>query len=964
MMLGGALAPMALALSFGPGAALAQQTDDQMVVTGTRIQNGNAVSPSPVTSVGSEQIESFGTVRIEDLLNELPQVSPSETSGRANEAVGTATIDLRGLGATRTLVLVNGRRLPFGSPVDAPSDVNIVPTQLVERVDVLTGGASAVYGADAVAGVVNFIMKDNFEGFEVDFQVGAFQTGNNNDYVEGVLNQFDQPVPGAALDGRSFNLSALWGANTPDGRGNVTAYFTWRDQNSVLQGDRISSACAFGTTNGGEDFTCSGSSTTFPTRFNRGTSFNVILDEGGGVRDFVDPNDRYNFAPLNNRIQPNRRYGFGATGHYDLNDRVEAYADFNFYDNLITDQIAPTGVFGGPGQVNCDNPFITGELADVLCPSDMFGPTDSAPVTIGRRNVEGGGRMNNIRHTTYRFVGGFRGDIDEVWSYDVFGQYSNVQYSNETANFFNNNRVANALEVRIDPETGQPACQVAIDGTDPDCVPFNIFQIGGVTQAALDYIQAPTFREGEVTQKVFGTTLNGDLGAYGFQSPFATDGVQTVFGFEFREETLRQVNDFLTRTGAIGNPRADVEGDIAVYEFYTEMSIPLIQGMALVDDLTLNGAYRFSDFFRTTGAQSTYAVGLSYSPTPDFRLRGQYQRATRSPNPIELFAPQNRFEFNLPELPNGQFDPCGGVMPFATAAQCANTGVTAAQYGNIADLSGGQFNNLTGGNPNLEVEKSDTFTVGLVASPSALPGLNFSVDYFNITVDDFIGTIPENLTLTNCLEDADPFYCSLIVRDPVTGELSGNEQAFVIATNVNTGSIETSGIDFVGSYDFDIGSFGAIEIGYNSTYLLKLDKVPLPGEATIECAGFFSPNNADCGVSKPTYRHRMPITWRSPWRDFSTQLTWRYFGGVDLLGTDGSTRNDRLDAVNYVDLSVRGSVVENVELRAGITILFNKEPPLSSDVGGAGGSFGAGNTFPGVYDALGRFLFFGTTITF
>lgn len=969
MLLGGALAPLAAAAAMS-GAAFAQEEapEDQLIVTGTRISGGNVVAPSPVTSVGAEQIQNFGTIRIEDLLNELPQVVPSETSGRANEATGTATVDLRGLGAERTLVLVNGRRLPFGSPTSAPSDVNLVPTQLVERVDVLTGGASAVYGADAVAGVVNFVLRDNFEGFEIDFQAGAFQTGNNRDSIEAVLNEFNQPVPGPALDGRSFNLSAMFGANTADGRGNVTGYFTWRNQNEVVQGERISSACAFGSRNGGNEFTCSGSGTGFPTRFNNNAPvpnpYNVILDGMGGIRNTVNPDDTFNFAPLNNAIQPNERFAFGATGHYDIADRVEAYAEFGFYDNFIVDQIAPTGVFGGSGSLNCDNPLLSAAQVNLFCLSQGFGLDDDAPVAISRRNVEGGPRRNAIRHTSYRVVGGLRGDIDQTWAYDVFGQYANVQYSNEAENFFNNNLVNNALEVRIDPNTGQPACQVAIDGTDPNCVPYNIFQEGGVTQAALDYIQAPAFREGDVTQTIFGATLNGDLGNYGFQSPLAENGVKAVFGFEWREETLRQVNDFLTRTGALGNPRADVEGGIAVYEFFTEVNVPLIQGRPFADNVTFTGAYRFSDFYQTTGAQSTYALGLSWAPAPDFRVRGQYQRATRSPNPIELFSPQNRFEFNLPELANGQFDPCAGPTPAATLEQCARTGVTPVQYGQIFDSIGGQFNSLTGGNPDLDVESSDTYTIGLVATPSFVPGLTFSVDYFNITVNDFIGTIPEGTSINNCLETGDPTFCDLIVRDPINGQLFGNETSFVIATNVNTGSLKTTGIDFVAAYDFDIGRFGAIEIDYNSTFLTSLEKEPLPGDGSFECAGFFSPTNAQCGASKAKYRHRLPVTWRSPWSDFTTQVTWRYFGGVDQFGTNGDTLISRLDTVNYFDLAVRGTVAEGVQLRAGINNLFNVQPPVSTQVGGAGGSFGAGNTFPGVYDSLGRFLFFGTTINF
>ena len=963
---------LACMMAVHTGVAVAQRSEntliEEVVVTGSRLTRGNEVSPSPITTVDAGAIEARGTIRIEDLLNTLPQVSPSETANKANEATGTATIDLRGLGAERTLVLVNGRRLPYGSPIAAAADVNQVPAQLVERVDVLTGGASAVYGADAVAGVVNFILKDDFEGIGFDFQAGAFQSENDNSAIERVLNEFNQHVPGSTMDGESYNLNIIAGISAVDGRGNLTAYFTYRKQEEVLQGERIGSACAFGSRNNGSEFTCAGSGTSFPAQFAPSAQvpnpYRVTLDESGAPRDFIFPNDTYNFAPINNYIQPNERYAFGALGRFRINDKIEAYTELGFSDNTITDQIAPSGIFfGQTDTINCDNPLLTPALVDLLCTSQGFSGSDNAPVNIGRRNVEGGGRANEISHTSYRIVVGLRGDINAAWSYDVSGQYSDVSYTDEAENFFNISLVRNALEVRTDPNTGQPACQVAIDGTDPRCVPYNIFQPGGVTQDALDYIQAPGFRKGSVTQKVFQVTASGDLGVYDIRSPFADDGVLVALGVEYREDSLTQTNDFLTRTGALGNPRANVTGSVPVREFFTEVQVPLVQARKLLEYLSLTGAYRYSDYFDTTGEQDTYALGVSYAPTRDVRFRAQYQRAIRSPNPIELFSPQNRFEFNLPELPNGAFDPCAGANPLASAEQCARTGVTASQYGNILTNPGGQFNNLTGGNRNLDVETSDTYTAGVVFTPTFLPKLTLSIDWFNIQVDDFIATIPEQTSINNCLQNNDPLFCGQIVRDPVNGRLWGNEDAYVIATNINTGSLETSGLDITGSYALAIGGYGSLRIDYIGTFLDSLKKVPLPGEPAFECAGFFSPTRAQCGVSSPEYRHQMPITWRTPWSDLSATLTWRHFGEVDQFGTNGNTRISFLGARDYIDLSARASI-GNVNVRLGINNLFDKQPPLSNQVGAAGGSFGTGNTFPGVYDALGRFMFIGTTVTF
>ncbi|KCZ51425.1 hypothetical protein HY29_06040 [Hyphomonas beringensis] len=976
-MLGVAMAPLAAMLGAASLSASAQEdveeskVEETIIVTGSRIANANVMSPSPVTTVGAEQIQARGTVRVEDMLNTLPQVSPSEGSGRANEAAGTANVDLRGLGAERTLVLVDGRRMPYGSPISAPADLNQIPSMLVERVEVLTGGASAVYGADAVAGVVNFIMKDDFEGIMIDTQVGAFQTGNSNDMLERTLNASNQPVPGSTMDGESVDINVVFGMNGDDGRGNITGYFNWKKQNEVLQGERISSACALGYSDG--VFSCGGSGTTFPGQFTSlggGIApFSFTLAEDGGIRDYDPSTDTYNYAPLNHFIRPNERYSFGAMGHYDVSDKVELYGSFAFTNDVTTAQIAPSGDFLQTNTINCDNPMLSDEQVQTICIDNGIDPNAAdiadrtAALSIGRRNVEGGGRRNEIEHTSYRVVGGFRGDLDDVWSYDVFGQYAKVSYSDSAENFFNLDKLRNALEVRIDPETGEAACQVAIDGTDPTCAPYNIFELGGVTQEALDYIQSPGFREGEVTQEMFSAVLTGDMTQYGIATPWSETGLQVVFGAEYREEYLTQKNDALTREGKLGTARPDVEGGVNVYEFFTELQLPLVENRPGIDELAINGAYRYSDYYDTTGSQGTYALGLTYAPVPEYRFRAQFQRATRSPNPIELYSPQSPFEFTLPANANGLYDPCAGANPARSQTECARTGVTAAQYGNIADNPAAQFRNISGGNPNLDVEKSNTYTFGVVASPSFVPGLNLSVDYFNIEVEDFIGSIPEEESLNQCLTTGDEYFCGLINRG-ANGTLWAGDDAYVIATKLNTGSLKTSGVDVSASYNFDVASYGSVRVDYLATFLDTLDKEPLPGLDVIECAGYFASTNSSCGTSKPKYRHNLPVSWMTPWGDLTVRATWRHIGSVDLVGSNVDNVNTVLEARDYLDLSMKATVRDGVALRFGVNNVFDRNPPVSTNVGSAGGSFGNGNTFPQVYDALGRYMFAGVNVTF
>jgi len=976
-MLGVAMAPLAAMLGAASLSASAQEdveeskVEETIIVTGSRIANANLMSPSPVTTVGAEQIQARGTVRVEDMLNTLPQVSPSEGSGRANEAAGTANVDLRGLGAERTLVLVDGRRMPYGSPISAPADLNQIPSMLVERVEVLTGGASAVYGADAVAGVVNFIMKDDFEGVMIDTQVGAFQTGNSNDMLERTLNNANQPVPGSTMDGESVDVNLVFGMNGDNGRGNITGYFNWKKQNEVLQGERISSACALGYSDG--MFSCGGSGTTFPGQFTSlgggAAPFSFTLADDGGIRDYDPSTDTYNYAPLNHFIRPNERYSFGAMGHYDVSDKMELYGSFAFTNDVTTAQIAPSGNFLQTDTINCDNPLLSAEQLQTICLDNGVDPNAAdladrnATLYIGRRNVEGGGRRNEIEHTSYRVVGGFRGDLDDVWSYDVFGQYAKVSYSDSAENFFNLDKLRNALEVRIDPDTGEAACQVAIDGTDPSCAPYNVFELGGVTQDALDYIQSPGFREGEVTQEMFSAVLTGDMTRYGIKTPWADTGLQAVFGAEYREEYLSQKNDALTREGKLGTARPDVEGGVNVYEFFTEVQLPLVENRPGIDELAINGAYRYSDYYETTGTQSTYALGLTYAPVPEYRFRAQFQRATRSPNPLELYSPQSPFEFTLPANANGLYDPCAGANPARSEIECARTGVTAAQYGNIADNPAAQFRNISGGNPNLDVEKSNTYTFGVVAAPSFVPGLNLSIDYFNIEVEDFIGSVPEEESLNQCLTTGDEFFCGLINRG-ANGTLWAGDDAYVIATKLNTGSLKTSGIDVSASYNFDVGTYGSVRVDYLATFLDTLDKEPLPGLDVIECAGYFASTNSSCGTSKPKYRHNLPVSWMTPWGDLTVRATWRHIGSVDLVGSNVDNVNTVLEARDYLDLSMKATVREGVALRFGVNNVFDRNPPVSTNVGSAGGSFGNGNTFPQVYDALGRYMFAGVNVTF
>lgn len=960
---------------------------DEIVVTGTRIPQTNLVTTSPVTQVTGEDIDIAGVTRVEDLVNQLPQAFAAQNSTVSNGATGTATVSLRNLGADRTLVLIDGRRMGYGSPNDAAADLNQIPGQLVERVEVLTGGASAVYGSDAVAGVVNFIMRRDFEGVQIDAQYGFYQHENDYDGVGNlrqVIQQRAQSNPSQfqlpddnVTDGESREITMIMGVNAPDGKGNLTAYAGYRNNNAVLGGNRDYSSCALGGFSG-ENFTCGGSGTSFPGSFISGNPVTATVggSEGTGNGTFV-PYDgatgAYNFGPLNYYQRPDERYVLGALGRYEFNEHAEAFAQLMFTDYKSVAQIAPSGIFGNTTSLNCDNPLLSAQQSAYIgCTAAQIAAGDSVLFIPLRRNVEGGGRQDSIGYESYRAVVGLRGLITEGWNYDIAAQYSRVFLARTYLNDFSVARATRALDV-VDVG-GTPTCRSVVDGTDPNCVPYDIFSPGGVTQEALDYLQIPLIQTGETTQQVVTAAVTGDLGLYGIRSPAAERGVQVAFGAEYRRDYLSSVTDvsFATGDGAgQGGPTIGFTGAVDTKDVFAEIQIPLAEGQAWADFASIDAAYRHSEY--STGISAdTYKVGADYAPIADVRFRASYARAVRAPNVIELFQAQGFNLFDLDDDPCDFTDPNGDGT--GSAAACIGTNpwqVTAAQStGGVLTSPAGQYNFLQGGNPNLAAEESDTYTAGVVFSPSFLPGFNLSVDYFSIEVDGLISSIGALNTLSACYDNDILAACQLISRDTTTGSLwlgNGN----VIDTNVNIGSLKTSGVDVNANYGLDLADFGQeawgqLAFNFVGTWLKELETDTGLGfpNSVYDCAGFYA---NQCGVPNPEWRHRARATWISPW-NVDLSATWRHYGEVEIgaLGADGSLNNggariDRyFDAQNYFDLAATWQVRDNLMFRAGVNNVLDRDPPLSYSVGTTGNN----NTYPQLYDSMGRYFFFGLTADF
>ena len=918
---------------------------DEIITTGSRIkQDANLTSSSPVTTVSAGEIQNRGITRVEDLVNDLPQVVPELTANESNGATGTATLDLRGLGSDRTLVLTNGHRLGLGNPFALAPDVNQIPSILVERVEVLTGGASSVYGADAVSGVVNFIMKDDFDGFMIDYQYSAFQHDNSNGFAQGALTNAGFDIPsGNVNDGHTRNINVVLGINADDGTGNLTAYAGYREIEAIMQGDRDYSACALSSDDG---VNCAGSATLPTGLFTPfdGTYFTLAGDQ------FV-PWDYtyYNYAPLNYFQRPDERFTAGAFGYYEISPGMEGYAEIQFMDDRSLAQIAPSGAFFVTEQIPCENPLLSAQqFATLGCTSTA----DVADYYIGRRNVEGGARVDDLRHTNMRTLVGLRGDITNGWEYDVFANFSRVRYSQVYQNDLSITRITRALDVVDDG--GTPVCRSVVDGSDPNCVPWNVFQTGGVTQEALDYLTLPLFAKADLEQNQIVGYVSGDLTDAGVVIPTAEEGIQLVLGYEYRQDSMEFNPDFGFTSGdgaGQGGPIPGVTGRVRVSEIFGETRIPIIQGRSFFESLALNLRYRYSDYESLDITTDTWNIGGEWRITDSVMLRGGVSRAVRAPNINELFQPQSL------GLWAGN-DGCAGGSPTLTAAQCANQGVTAAQYGSIPASPAGQYNRITGGNPGLEAEESDSMTAGFVITPGGFAeGLSLSVDYWNIDVQKAIATgIGEENTINLCGTTGDAAFCDLINRGPNGNLWIG--QASILATQVNIGFFEVEGVYINADYAWDFDNGHGLNFALRGTALTKWDEQPVPGGIINDCAGFVL---GTCERPRPEWKHTFATTWNTPW-NAQFILGWRRVGEV----TEFEELPDRYTAKaqDYFDLSANylgewfGT---ETTINVGVSNLLDEDPPIFGRLNNIS-TYGNGNTIPGTWDAMGRYYYIGLNL--
>jgi iron complex outermembrane receptor protein len=986
----------------------------EVVVTGSRIAvPANISATSPVQIVTSQEIQLEGQMDTTNLINRLtqniinPAVDIGNNSNPLGEAGGIATADLRGLGPQRTLVLVDGKRLGPGDPNTAnpnvASDLDQIPAALIERIDVVTGGASATYGSDAIAGVVNFIMRKNFEGVQVDGEYGYYQHDNHETALQSAeVGQGIFPPSGNVTDGAHRDFSILMGSNLSGGDGNITGYFSYHNQSPVAGSARDFADCEFrntaiagGPANG---LLCNNSPNSNEFIVNNspysvvGSQFLPYPQAGSS------PPAQFNSAAYEYLQRQDERYNAGLFAHLDVQPYLKPYLDVMYMDDKTTEVVGPSALFeesnltpDGGYLVNCSNPLLSGsqiatlQLNGACTPAQIAADTAnpgsaSADLTIGRRNIEGGGRIAYFEHQNIRVVAGSTGALGDAFTYDAYGQFAYTTFFNSNTNYLNLASVDNALQV-----TGTAANPVCISG--PPCVPYNIFTQGGVTPAQLAYLYSPGTAYGQNWEEVQHVDVTAELGKLGVTSPLAHDGIGLNGGLEHRFEGLSFAPDGTELGGDLsgfGGAAVAIDKGFEVKELFIEGRAPLIQDRPFAHDLTVDAGYRFSDY-DPQGHTATYKFEVQWAPVQDFRLRYSFDRAIRAPNLIELFNPQS---YGLgPALTT---DPCaptvgaGGLITTgatASLAQCAHTGVSAAQYGNggtagavytgsITQCPAGQCGQVLGGNSALSPEIAETYSLGFTFIPTFLRNFFATVDYYHINLKDVITAPPAVSTFNDCLNTGTPQDCAVVVRNHATGSLNGTSVAsggYILQTAINGGAELTSGIDVQVNYRLPMEGFGSLLWNLNGSWIQHVETTPFAGQHSYDCAGLYG---AICGGPAPTWRHNLRMSWETPWDHLLLSAYWRFIGEVGLdQNTSDPTLHyatfaeyDSVDAhlprMNYLDLSAIWQITPQAELRAGVNNVTDKDPPIvSQDVNG----LTTPNSFP-TYDFLGREFFVGVRL--
>ena len=975
-------------LGMAPIASAQDQVLEEVIVTGSRIRRPGLNSSSPIQTIGLEEIEFSQEVEIEKILRDLPSTIPGDGQNVNNGTAGIATVDLRGLGPERNLILLNGRRITPAN-YDGRVDTSVIPTALIERVDVITGGASAVYGSDAIAGAVNIITKQNFEGF--DLSINQRTTADNDADMDTVSMTL-----GSALDG---------------GRGGIAMNLTWSQREALLLGQRELGNLGIQTSNGanyssflagegpapssiagcdGPDAVASGGSTTsIPTRaniagagnvgqfLNDGTLYTGNAGTGLGARGGCSV---FNFNPYNFYVTPQERYNAFVQGNFEFNENLEVYSTIQYSNITVNQQVAPSGTFGQSFDVPMANPLIGASAkAEILSFANqragqgLISPggqgsnwydangngvvdePDYLKMQLRRRTVELGARSEAYDTENFSFLAGATGRLIGDWNYDVSFQYGESNRTTIRDGYTNLTNIQNALDT-----TDGVTCK----NGDATCVPINLFGgFGTITPAMAGYARAIAIQQQKYDQTIGQIVLDGPVDFV--QLPTASTPLALSVGYETRDEFGSLEPDECLKLapascqGGAGGNLLPIAGGYKVDEFFVEGFLPLVDGVDFVESLNFEFGYRDSDY-TSVGNVDTYKAGLNWTINDQILVRVMQQEATRAPNVGELFSPVTR------GLDNAVEDPCSVGNADGIDARlrglCESTGMLPGQVGVLQDIVSGQINTFEGSSPTSppSAETADTFTAGFVWTPNVnfVDNLTISLDYYDIDIEDVIGEFSAQEILDQCYVAANPAGCANVLR--VNGDLTSDTSGILLYTT-NLAYERAEGYELAASFGVDLDNLGDLSF---STYINKYSTQESQSSSltpVIDCKGFFG---TSCDPVSD-FRWVQRTTWN--WGDLTASLQWRHIDGVNVERPEAANTFSAfrsIDDYDYLDLYASYTLWDDrIRLSVGIDNLTDEEPPVVGNESGDTSS-NSGNTYPSNYDVMGRLYTFGARLTF